>query len=125
MGPNLKCVGLDMNRNWGYKWKPHAGGSPVFRDIDEEEDVEDMDDDNKDEEDLRRRKPHSRAPKKPKPPINPCSHFFPGHRPFESPEVNDIANWMTTLPRLKAFLDLRAYGQMRMLQPSLLYRSFS
>src|ERR1700712_3120115 len=70
MGPNAKCVGLDMNRNWGYKWKRHAGGSPVFTDEDDEDELQ-----------------SSRRTRKPKKPINPCSHFFPGHRPFESPEV--------------------------------------
>ncbi|KAK0186252.1 peptidase M14 [Armillaria mellea] len=77
MGPNAKCVGLDMNRNWGYKWKSNA--------IDF---------------------------KKPKTPVDPCSHWFPGHRPFEAPEVNNLANFITTLPNLLAFVDLRSYGQM-------------
>lgn len=49
---------------------------------------------------------------KPKAPVNPCSHWYPGHRPFESPEVNNIANYMTTLPALRAYVDLRSYGQM-------------
>lgn len=45
---------------------------------------------------------------------DPCSPWYPGHRPFESPEVNNIANFITTLPSLKAYVDLRSYGQMRM-----------
>jgi len=43
---------------------------------------------------------------------DPCSHWFPGHRAFESPEVNNIANFVTTLPNVVGFLDLRSYGQM-------------
>jgi len=74
MGPKTKCVGLDMNRNWGYKWKPSAADRPLL--------------------------------------ANPCSHWYPGHRAFESPEVNNIANFVTTLPNLQAFIDLRSYGQM-------------
>lgn len=45
-------------------------------------------------------------------PPDPCSHWYPGSRPFESPEVNSIANWITTLPNLAAFFDLRNFGQM-------------
>ena len=44
---------------------------------------------------------------------DPCSTWYPGHRAFEAPEVNNIANFVTTLPSLKAFIDLRSYGQMR------------
>ena len=43
---------------------------------------------------------------------DPCSPWYPGHRAFESPEVNNIANYITTLPNLRAYLDLRSYGQM-------------
>jgi hypothetical protein len=32
--------------------------------------------------------------------------------PFQAPEVNNIANYISTLPNLKAFIDLRSYGQM-------------
>ena len=54
-----------------------------------------------------------KKPKKPRPvPADPCSHWFPGHRPFEAPEVNNIANYITQLPNLHVFLDLRSYGQM-------------
>lgn len=90
MGPNAKCVGLDMNRNWGYKWKPDVPGMI----LDEAEDA--------------------KKPKEPKPktPSDPCSHWFPGHRAFESPEVNNIANYITTLPNLVGFVSLRSYGQM-------------
>ena len=50
---------------------------------------------------------------KPSPPTDPCMHWYPGHRPFEAPEVNNIANYVTTLPALGAYIDLRSYGQMR------------
>ena len=43
---------------------------------------------------------------------DPCSTWYRGHRPFEAPEVNNIANYITTIPSLKAFIDLRSYGQM-------------
>ncbi|KAL9709685.1 hypothetical protein Ac2012v2_007425 [Leucoagaricus gongylophorus] len=85
LGPRLKCTGLDMNRNWGYKWKstvehaPKMTGPSVMH--------------------------HKSA-------ADPCSHWFPGHRAFESPEVNNIANFVTTLPNVVGFLDLRSYGQM-------------
>jgi len=85
IGPGLKCLGVDMNRNWGYKWKPTAGKVPMA----------------------------SFSQKVgPKLPADPCSHWYPGHRAFEAPEVNNIANFVTTLPNLMAFLDLRSYGQM-------------
>ena len=45
-----------------------------------------------------------------RPAPDPCSSWYPGHRPFEAPEVNNIANFITTLPSLKAFVDLRSYG---------------
>lgn len=50
---------------------------------------------------------------KPREPTNPCSHWYPGTRPFEAPEVNNMANWITTLPNLIGFINLRSYGQMR------------
>ncbi|ESK86962.1 zinc carboxypeptidase [Moniliophthora roreri MCA 2997] len=90
MGPRAKCIGLDMNRNWGYKWKPYSVGDGSLTTPDA----------------------FKKKGKTPKEPEDPCSHWYPGHRPFESPEVNNIANYMTTLPNLVAFLDLRAYGQM-------------
>ncbi|KAF4609600.1 hypothetical protein D9613_012313 [Agrocybe pediades] len=88
IGPHEKCVGVDMNRNWarlhGYKWKAHAIDRGVWK------------------------KDNSR----PREPTNPCSHWYPGTRPFETPEVNSIANWVATLPNVAAFVDLRSYGQM-------------
>ena len=33
-------------------------------------------------------------------------------RRFQSPEINDIANWVATLQNLIGFIDLRSYGQM-------------
>lgn len=99
--PKAKCVGLDMNRsvsslplnhplplltsthrNWGYKWKPHARDQdPGFSLLG-----------------------HRR-------PVDPCSHWYPGSRPFEAPETNNIANYVATLPDARGFLDLRSYGQ--------------
>ncbi|TFK50372.1 hypothetical protein OE88DRAFT_1660708 [Heliocybe sulcata] len=70
LGADDKCVGIDLGRNWGYKW----GGKQYKK--------------------------------------QPCHHWFPGHRPFEAPEVNNLANFIMTIPRLKAFVDLRSYGQM-------------
>ncbi|THU92100.1 hypothetical protein K435DRAFT_967814 [Dendrothele bispora CBS 962.96] len=104
MGPNAKCIGLDMNRNWGYKWKAHViGGGPTFDDEDlVDYDLSDLSDP---ESSFKKNKP-------PKEPVDPCSHWYPGHRPFEAPEANNIANYMTTLPNLVAFVDLRSYGQM-------------
>ncbi|KAJ3486374.1 hypothetical protein NLI96_g4275 [Meripilus lineatus] len=88
VGPNEKCIGLDMNRNWGHKWKPTAD-FPFALD-----------------------NTKNKKKKGPNVPTDPCSHWYPGHRAFESPEVNNIANYITTLPRLRTFIDLRAYGQM-------------
>ncbi|KXN81964.1 Putative metallocarboxypeptidase ECM14 [Leucoagaricus sp. SymC.cos] len=85
LGPHLQCVGVDMNRNWGYKWKPTVGDIPTV---------------------TRGKGKHHRLP------ADPCSHWYPGHRPFEAPEVNNIANFVITLPNLAGFLDLRSYGQM-------------
>jgi len=85
LGPDVQCVGLDMNRNWGYKWKPTASESS---------------------------RTCTGAMTKPKVPVDPCSHWYPGTRPFEAPEVNNIANFVSTLPNLMAFVDMRAYGQM-------------
>ncbi|KAH9849312.1 hypothetical protein C2E23DRAFT_839677 [Lenzites betulinus] len=84
VGPAEKCVGVDMNRNWGYKWKSKSK-LPSFDDVETEGRAADSD---------------------------PCSTWYPGHRPFEAPEVNNIANFITTLPALKAYVDLRSYGQM-------------
>ncbi|KAJ8473835.1 hypothetical protein ONZ45_g16151 [Pleurotus djamor] len=99
-GPGSSCVGIDMNRNWGYKWKPYSTPSPFGE-----------------EEEQSTKKP--KRPKKKPLPDTPCSVWFPGHRPFESPEVNNVANFIGSLNgaggpqgRVKAFVDLRSYGQM-------------
>jgi len=87
ISPQAKCIGLDMGRNWGYKWQPDVPASAGnFT--------------------------------KPKEPTDPCSHWYPGSRPFQAPEVNNIANFVTTLPDLVGFIDLRSYGQMRALVSS-------
>jgi len=82
IGPNEKCVGIDMNRNWGYKWKARAD-FPTSRPSENE----------------------------PVAVADPCTHWYPGHRAFEAPEVNNIANYITTLPALRGYIDLRSYGQ--------------
>ncbi|OCH89190.1 hypothetical protein OBBRIDRAFT_794542 [Obba rivulosa] len=88
LGPNEKCTGLDMNRNWGHKWKAKAR----FPELDSDTRSSPLD--------------------APSGGTDPCTHWYPGHRPFESPEVNNIANYITTLPGLRAYIDLRSYGQM-------------
>jgi hypothetical protein len=131
LGPKAKCAGLDMNRsvvslfvaylvstacsarNWvrnkksivysiesssrqnrqqGYKWKPRVQATDTSAD-----------------------------PLRPKERTDPCSPWYPGHRPFEAPEVNNIANYISTLPKLIAFVDLRSYGQMCTLNYSYFY----
>ncbi|KAL4264370.1 peptidase M14 family protein [Pleurotus pulmonarius] len=89
--PVSPCVGIDTNRNWGYKWKPHSALGNL-----------------------------GKGKKKKKPvPDDPCSTWYPGHRAFEAPEVNNLANFVSTLngaggphAKIKAFVDLRSYGQM-------------
>jgi hypothetical protein len=51
--------------------------------------------------------------KKQKGAADPCSHWYPGARPFQAPEVNSMANYFETLPRARAYVDLRTYGQLR------------
>ncbi|KAI0746824.1 hypothetical protein C8Q80DRAFT_1104791 [Daedaleopsis nitida] len=89
VGPAERCTGIDMNRNWGYKWKAKSH-LPSFANVTEHE-------------------VHTAGRGVD---ADPCSTWYPGHRPFEAPEVNNIANYITTLPSLKAFVDLRSYGQM-------------
>ncbi|KAJ7735738.1 peptidase M14 [Mycena metata] len=98
VGPGAKCVGIDMNRNWGDHWKPHAKYPLLWED-----------------DDLKKKK------KKKAEPADPCSHWYPGHRAFEAPEVNNLANYITKVNGvgkgagkggIVAFLDLRSYGQM-------------
>ncbi|KAI0266398.1 hypothetical protein BC834DRAFT_127101 [Gloeopeniophorella convolvens] len=81
LGAAARCVGVDMNRNWGYKWK----ANPEYL--------------------------HEAGARKSKP-ADACSHWYPGSRPFQAPEVNNMANYIARLPRLEGFLDLRSYGQM-------------
>lgn len=88
------CKGVDMNRNWGYQWNSSGDGCQF----------------------------------KSKPicvplliclllvsdPEDPCSHWYPGAYPFQAPEVIAIANYIRRTPEIRAFLDLRSYGQMCM-----------
>ncbi|KAI0682248.1 hypothetical protein C8Q76DRAFT_763657 [Earliella scabrosa] len=96
IGPDEKCIGIDMNRNWGHKWKSKSR-LPAF-------DATEDEDEDEDENGVFEAGRGANA--------DPCSTWYPGHRPFEAPEVNNIANFITTLPSLKAFVDLRSYGQM-------------
>ncbi|KEP50926.1 peptidase M14 carboxypeptidase family A/B-like protein [Rhizoctonia solani 123E] len=45
---------------------------------------------------------------------DPCSHWYPGAYPFQAPEVTAIANYIRRTPKIRAFLDLRSYGQQLM-----------
>ncbi|CUA68313.1 extracellular matrix protein 14 [Rhizoctonia solani] len=47
-------------------------------------------------------------------PQGPCSHWYPGAYPFQAPEVTAIANYIRRTPKIRAFLDLRSYGQQLM-----------
>ncbi|KAH7335603.1 hypothetical protein B0J17DRAFT_670765 [Rhizoctonia solani] len=71
------CLGIDMNRNWGYQWNTSDDG-------------------------------FSGGPQ------DPCSHWYPGAYPFQAPEVTAIANYIRRTPKIRAFLDLRSYGQQLM-----------
>ncbi|KAJ7751749.1 peptidase M14 [Mycena maculata] len=102
VGPGAKCIGIDMNRNWGSHWKPHSD-NPLLQSESDDADGELM------------------KKKKKKEPADPCSHWYPGHHAFEAPEVNNLANYITAVNGigkgankggLVAFLDLRSYGQM-------------
>ncbi|KAM5537131.1 hypothetical protein V8D89_009277 [Ganoderma adspersum] len=90
IGPDEECTGIDMNRNWGYKWKAKSNLPAIANTTDEFTSSRPGKGDDAD----------------------PCSTWYPGHRAFEAPEVNNIANYVQTLPNLKAFIDLRSYGQM-------------
>ena len=85
--PDPTCVGVDMNRNWGYKWRSTVS--------------------------FLSSSPNTTNATTTKPPAtSPCSPFYPGSRPFQSPEITHIAAYTESLPNLLAFLDLRSYGQM-------------
>lgn len=71
----------------GYKWRPTVSLTPFLN-------VSDVDSETK------------------KPADDPCSHWYPGRRPYQAPEVNHLAVFVEGLPNLKAFVDLRSYGQM-------------
>ncbi|TRM65939.1 hypothetical protein BD626DRAFT_486289 [Schizophyllum amplum] len=112
LGRGVACTGLDLNRNWGYKWRPVTHGSADF----EVELLEDelLADDNAA---LGKKK----KPKKPKPTPDPCSASYPGQRPFQAPEVNALANYIDAIGsgvggapsrEVGIYLDLRSFGQM-------------
>ncbi|KAF7330660.1 Zinc carboxypeptidase [Mycena sanguinolenta] len=104
VGPGAKCIGIDMNRNWGSHWKPHAK-YPLLWDSDDADSDDDL---------LKKKKNKKES-------ADPCSHWYPGHRAFEASEVNNLANYITKVNGvgkgagkggIVAFLDLRSYGQM-------------
>ncbi|VDB95659.1 unnamed protein product [Peniophora sp. CBMAI 1063] len=103
------CTGVDMNRNWGYKWKANPTSyGPNFS-------SDEYDDDYEDVEISRQKKGGKKGKKgkKPKsPPADPCSHWYPGARAFQAPEVSSLATYLEVQPNLRAYLDLRSYGQM-------------
>ncbi|KAJ7480268.1 peptidase M14 [Mycena galericulata] len=140
VGPNAACVGIDMNRNWGAHWKPHAdtlflasphpSSSPGL-DFDDDKDAENENEHpdaadpgagNGNAKNTNKKK----NKKKKKEPADPCSHWYPGHRAFEAPEVNAVANYITKVngigkgagkegpggKGLAGFVELRSYGQM-------------
>ncbi|KIY52782.1 peptidase M14, carboxypeptidase A, partial [Fistulina hepatica ATCC 64428] len=109
LGRGIQCVGLDMNRDWGYKWKPEAKGGAQL-------DVDDKYDELSEHADIKASSKKTKTvkkSKKTKPPIDPCSHWYPGNRPFESPEVNNLANYVQAIQtEVVSFIDLRSFGQM-------------
>ncbi|KAJ7100906.1 peptidase M14 [Mycena belliarum] len=116
VGPGAKCIGIDMNRNWGAHWKPHAK-HPLFAPASgADSSVEShLDAAGGDDGELKRGKK-----RKNKLPADPCSHWYPGHRAFEAHEVTNVANYLTRVQGVgkgakgpvAAFLELRSYGQM-------------
>ncbi|KAJ7343834.1 hypothetical protein DFH08DRAFT_871334 [Mycena albidolilacea] len=115
VGPGAKCVGIDMNRNWGFHWKPHAK-HPLLWDSPSDLDLDDLNED--DDADLKKKKKKKKKQKAE--PADPCSHWYPGHRAFEAHEVNNLANYLTKIHGVgrgakggvAAWVDLRSYGQM-------------
>ncbi|KAJ7148727.1 peptidase M14 [Mycena crocata] len=87
MDPVGNCTGIDMARNWGYRWEANiTQPTPWFGPSE-----------------------HDQA--------DPCSHWYPGHRAFEAPETNNLANYITAANgangvEIVAFLELRSYGQL-------------
>ncbi|KAG8924495.1 putative metallocarboxypeptidase ecm14 [Tulasnella sp. 418] len=45
---------------------------------------------------------------------DPCSFWYPGAHAFEAAEVKAIAAYIDRTPNIKAFIDLRSYGQLIM-----------
>ncbi|KAK7023322.1 zinc carboxypeptidase [Favolaschia claudopus] len=108
VGPNAKCIGIDMNRCVrGSHWKPHAKGPLLWSSASASSSSDEF----------------KKKKKKNKTPADPCSHWYPGHRAFEAPEVNNLANYITKVNGIGrgagkggggvvAMVDLRSYGQM-------------
>ncbi|KAJ7480255.1 hypothetical protein B0H11DRAFT_2025476, partial [Mycena galericulata] len=66
------------NRNRGTHWKPHAD-TPFFDSF----------------LFTKTTMPTLPTKKKKNEPADPCSHWYPGHRAFEAPEVNTVGNYIT------------------------------
>lgn len=92
--PKSKCVGVDMNRNWVRFPNSLISCLTLILTPDQG---------------YKWKNTAVGAPTAA--PADPCSHWYPGSRPFESPEVNSIANFVNALPNPIAFIDLRSYGQ--------------
>ncbi|EIM83831.1 uncharacterized protein STEHIDRAFT_82714 [Stereum hirsutum FP-91666 SS1] len=118
LGPQAKCTGIDMNRNWGYKWKSSFASLLTSEPLTEPQPHNSITEaDNEADNDLHITKKKTKNPKKSpdspgSPPDDTCHHWYPGHRPFQAPEVNNMANYFERLADVKLFVDLRSYGQM-------------
>ncbi|KAA1472588.1 hypothetical protein DENSPDRAFT_838908 [Dentipellis sp. KUC8613] len=134
LGPQAKCTGVDMNRNWGYKWKRDAADSAnVDADADDDDDLHDqkgngevengsgeVENGNGEVQNTNtngkvqkgKGKKGKKGKKDRKQKEDTCSHWYPGRRAFQAPEVNNMANYFDRLRAVDVFVDLRAYGQM-------------
>jgi len=45
---------------------------------------------------------------------DPCSHWYPGAKPFDAFETRAISAYIKRTPNIRAFIDLRSYGQLIM-----------
>lgn len=43
-----------------------------------------------------------------------CSYTYHGPAPFSEPEVEGVANFLSTIKNLKGFIDFHSYGQLWM-----------
>jgi hypothetical protein len=89
--PNNECIGIDMNRNWVWMLDVYAETNVYAFSI------QGYHWDNS---------------------LDPCHHWYGGEHPFDAPEVNAIAYYIERTPYIRAFIDMRSYGQLceRLLQ---------